>query len=479
MPTILHTGQGVYQPVQGSSYDPIQEVKEAGRVQADLMKYDYAIRKEREKQFLELVDIKTENMLIDTLQKEASNQINAFTEKAIDVYKKSKENPTLADQMALQKEKRKVEQWQADRLSEAQKYKKTLDLVAKDGGVTFDMDESIASLNEFAKDPLNKNVSMPTMRYQYIDEIWHDAYKMYPMKIESEYKEISDEAGNYRTDIVRSRRGLENDSVRLNTAMDLFDNNYQLQRSMNKEFDKLKSENPTEAKKYKDSRSWYQTTYASRFGLPETIEKGQEGKIKTTSKGSTFNFGSNSGGGYAFALDTEYSGGRALKVNRTAAGSAGGMPIKLQGRILNAGGKEFENPTDQPIEVMAITKDKIIGTMWKGTQEVDEAASQRLDQTKMNASMVGNIYYGIDKQPRKILKDKDGKYVVTYSLEPQEAYIDISNAKNRDNALEEMRVRFKFDGSLDQFKAHLEKIGGFRFGSTEAPKKTVTKLPDL
>ena len=147
MVQILNTGAGVYNEWKPSSFDPVEAIKEAGQRQIEMEKYKQGVLAEREKDFLKSIDIKTENMMYNSLQGEMKKKLDEFTNFAVGLEKKSNGNLSLEDKMLIAQKKREVEQWRDDRLNVAQQLVKKKQIVYADMS-QFDRDRTQRAITE-------------------------------------------------------------------------------------------------------------------------------------------------------------------------------------------------------------------------------------------------------------------------------------------------------------------------------------------
>jgi hypothetical protein len=502
MVQILNTGAGTFKEWQPSSFDPIEAVKEAGRMEADLAKYKYAVRKEREQEFLKSVSVDTENMIYNSLQGAMKDKLDEFTNFAVDLEKRSNGNLSLENKMQIAQKKRELEQWRDNRLNVANQLVKKKQIVYQDMS-PFDFEETQRAITEEEKDILNiPSVSTPVMRYKGMYEAYNDAYKKIGATgfyTETDEEEFSDAAGNKEKWVVQRRNGIENEDKRVATFWETVGDldsgkrgtDFELGRSIMKKWKDLKEadkQNGTNVnmEKYPTPNALAEKEYFPTWGQPRKLYKQISGKVEKQ-KASDFNLDTGIGGGWAINVDKGYTNkefgveGGSLVFRDEKGKRAGGIMVRFSGRVLDANGEVMTNIGDDEYEVLNATPDKFIVETFKGSDEEDKEATKRLigDKAKSSlaAGLLGKIYKDeFDGKTRRVLKRADGSLYLTMPLEVTQGQIPRNEGTNNLDILEQIKGAFKFKGTALEFNQYINKRMS-EIGKKTEPKQEFKSVP--
>lgn len=460
MAQILNTGAGVYNEWKPSSFDPIEAIKEAGRMEANLAEYRYKVRKEREQEFLNSVDVKTENMIYNSLQGEMKKKLDEFTNFAVGLERKSNGNLSLEDKMLIAQKKREVEQWRDDRLTVAQQLNKKKQIVYADMS-PFDFDETQKAITEEEKNILTiPSISTPVMRYESMYEVLDDVYKGIGAnwKTTAEEKTYTPDGTNKNFEIRKeiNRLNLEDDDKRNKAFSEIYGSldggkrgtSYKLQRYVNKKWNdlmELDKQNGTSENRDKyptpDAYAWKVVRPA--FGAPQVVEKTVTGGVKTTTGG-----GSGVGGKGKFGYITQETLQDPITNTNTKGvvlsekNSPNGIPISFSGKVKSPGSdKPIGTTGDDILIATRLFGDKVTGQLMKGSKVVDNTIAKNQYNDKLNAEMEGIIWKDIDGKQRTTIKNSDGTYSISVALEPQTVYIDLTEGTNRKDVYTQLKFR--------------------------------------
>lgn len=456
MPQILHTGQGVYQQglPQGSSYDPVQSVKQVGDTAIKLAQIEFEVKKQREEDFMKSMDVKTQNFIFDEIQKEGAKKVEDFTNFATDVWKQSNENPTTADKIAIQKKQREVEQWQQNQSARVQEYMVRKETLYKDMGRNLDWDENQQELTNFEKDPMGYVMKKPIMAYPTYYEELQNYYKSKGFLPEKGYDVKAELKGNKKVYThTRGLIGLENEEKKDFAFEDFWKSSPSLQRTMYRDWKKYNEYHPGE---YKNPYEYFKN-YRAGFGLGDTYVTEQ---IVTPPKTTSWMSGGSFGGqNWVFSPQEDVlnpmTNTNEVAYNVSNKYGKGGIPIRLKGKVNLVGGGTLETTGDDDIEVRQIFKDYAVGYTVKGSEEIDTNI-QIDDKTRQDISsvgMIGQVYDKMDGVKRKVIKRGD-KYYLSKELKEIPVSIDLTKGSNRTNVMNQVQALTKLSNAGSYFKAY-------------------------
>jgi len=495
MVQILNTGAGVYNEWKPSSFDPVEAIKEAGQRQVEMEKYKQGVLAEREKDFLKSIDIKTENMMYNSLQGEMKKKLDEFTNFAVGLEKKSNGNLSLEDKLLISQKKREVEQWRDDRLNVAQQLVKKKQIVFSDWS-QFDRDRTQRAITEEENNILTvQSISTPVMRFEGMHETFEEAYKkigadgFYTTLKEEEYQ---DKAGNKKVRRVQSRIGLETEEKRDEAFKELlgdFENGkqgafYKFARNISNDYESLMDiDKQSGTSKWKDKyptmSAYAWSVWRPSFGAPRIIEDEVSGKVEKP-KASDFNKDTGSGGGYDTTFSKVYTntdlgiqGGSAVFTKKKSDGR--GIVVRIGQSPLDANGKEIPMSGDDAVEVVNATKDKWVVKLWKGADTFDKAATDRLNtkagEQYKNPDLIGSII-SFDKVKRMLKQDAQGNYYFTKELKEQPAYYSRKDSNVDLSVAGQIASQTNFGADASSYIKWLnEKMDKEGIGSSQ-PKKT-------
>lgn len=443
MPQVFFTGQGTYLQAK-NLFDPVEAIRYAGETQAKLMEYSYNIKQQRQKQLLELTDIKTDNYMFDQLQKKAADNIEGFTNEAIDIFKKSVGNPTTEDWINIGKARRNVEQSNQEMLNKSQRYKESFNLLMKDGGKTFDWDRNIKMLYDFSQNPEKGEITPLELRYKTVDEIFNSDYKDHPFYKDAEITR-GDKDGQEGVYLKRIRKGMEDDQKRLEAFNNLWAEDVDFQRTIKKERAELKDADVNRYASYKNDYDYALKTYFPEYGKEENMFHA----YKPSSGRGGLNIGIGSYGGWSFAEQSNiYNPVTGSKENgfsiKKKSGDVG-IPISLTGEVSDMSGNKIQSTGRDVTVVTELFKDHAVGTLLKGSKEVDDAVTLQIESDAdkssqyLNASMLGKVFESIDENKRTIIY-QDGKYKVSKPIVEQQVYLDLNKGNNRTNVYNQLKA---------------------------------------
>ena len=109
MPTMIHTGKEAYAGNGQFEFSGSKAGESIANVMVTLESYRQKLAMEREKEFLDLISVNTDNILLDVLQEKATNDINEYSEHASELWKNSNGVLSTENKQELMKLKRALQ----------------------------------------------------------------------------------------------------------------------------------------------------------------------------------------------------------------------------------------------------------------------------------------------------------------------------------------------------------------------------------
>ena len=182
-------------------------VKQAFTQHDDLEMYRYAIESVREQEFLKMISVDSENLVLEQYQLEAKRMYDKFMDENTQLWKEKKRVLSTEDKLKVIRSQHEIQGRLNTFKAKAKQFVEVKDALARDGGVRYDEWLMKPEMDAFAADPMNNPVPTLKARPVNLDQyILENAPKWKPDATEK-YVEIG--TGQYEKHMERERFGIK------------------------------------------------------------------------------------------------------------------------------------------------------------------------------------------------------------------------------------------------------------------------------
>jgi len=288
MPTVLHTGKELYGN-ETIDFSPGDAIKSAANLELQLTDYAQKIKQQREQELLKLIDVNTDNLLLEQFQTEAQKIVDSFVDEAKNLWKNKNGFLSTEDKLALLKKKNELTNRVGSFRAKAAAYLQAKEEFTRRRHL-YDPDETMESFKNFLNNPIENDVPSLVPAYKNPDIITVGYLnKVHPWSPQSYEKQIGD-----RRVYARFRDNIESEEEGKRVLAQVFDSNEEVQRSIIKEMKEYGIKDKTPKDYYIETR--LQLTLPDTFFKPATSSRGYGGgrtsKVPIAFANNALNFSS-------------------------------------------------------------------------------------------------------------------------------------------------------------------------------------------
>ena len=146
-------------------------VKQAFTQHDELEKYRYAIESVREQEFLKMISVDSEDLVLEQYQLEAKRMYDKFMDENTQLWKEKKRVLSTEDKLKVIRSQQEIQGRLNIFKAKAEQFVKVKDALAQDGGVRYDEWMMKPEMDAFIADPMNNPV--PTLKARPVDLVQH------------------------------------------------------------------------------------------------------------------------------------------------------------------------------------------------------------------------------------------------------------------------------------------------------------------
>lgn len=233
MPTVIHTGEGLY-PATSLGFDAAGFMKQAMQEDLQMEQYRQQLYEKREQDFLAMTSVNTDNLIFSQFQAKAKDELDKFIGDATDMFKSGKGYLSTTQKLDILKKRQEVQMDVAKMQAKAKMYTDRMEIFQKDGGQNYNIDDTMSAFNKFIKDPVNEDVPELVANYvnpiQRVNELADKSYD-WGMPTDIGQKKIGDSWVTFKT---KSRLGIPDETTAKKILGLMVKDDVQLRRSYNR-----------------------------------------------------------------------------------------------------------------------------------------------------------------------------------------------------------------------------------------------------